>query len=656
MADPVAHGPTLAASHPDATGPGERLAAGHACGDYVVETFLGTGAMGEVYAGRHPVIGKRVAIKVLRRDAGSSEAAERLVREARATSQIDHPNVIDIFALGRLADGRLYLVMDLVDGRSLRQLLADGPLAPDRALAIVDGIADALDAAHARGVIHRDLKPDNIMIAGERRVHVLDFGLAKLVQPDAPIAPGTLTGQGTWLGTPGYMAPEQWSADGAGPASDRYALGVIAFELLAGVPPFSAPSVPAMMEQHFRAAVPAISAKGKVALPDAVDDVLRRALAKDPAARFPTARALADALRDAMGTAVRPAHAAPPPRAGKRPWLPAVAGAGVLGVGVVAAVALRPGSEAAPAAPPPAHDDEPTIQLTSTPDQAQVLVGGQAAGTTPLSIHLARGASADVTLRKAGYLEAHRSVTASAAFELTPVTGFEGVWRLPQGELRALAREGDRVDVFKLDTVTGPRRFYRHYAFAPADHGAAFASDEEIVDARAPDDPSCHVAVHVEYRYDPNGNTLELRREVAAIGFAGGHCVVNERRTETSALVRADGEADVHETPAPAGDVKVIRKRPPKKAPPKQDLTTGPAPNSPLADKKQNDNDLGQQKAVDIPQGNMEQAANPPPQPAPKSRPIGKKQSAVNFDQPVPQPAPQQLTPQQQQATPRTKK
>jgi tRNA A-37 threonylcarbamoyl transferase component Bud32 len=631
MADPVAHGPTLAASQPDAAGPGERLAAGQACGDYVVETFLGTGAMGEVYAGRHPVIGKRVAIKVLRRDAGSSEAAERLVREARATSQIDHPNVIDIFALGRLADGRLYLVMDLVDGRSLRQLLADGPVAPDRALAIVDEIADALDAAHARGVIHRDLKPDNIMIAGERRVHVLDFGLAKLVQPDGAIAPGTLTGQGTWLGTPGYMAPEQWSADGAGPASDRYALGVIAFELLAGVPPFSAPSVPAMMEQHFRAAVPAISAKGKVALPDAVDDVLRRALAKDPAARFPTARAMADALRDAMGTAVRPAHAAPPPRAGKRPWLPAVAGAGVLGVGVVAAVALRPGSEAAPAAPPPAGED--TIQLTSTPEQAQVLVAGQPAGTTPLSIHLARGATADVTVRKAGYLEAHRSVTASAAFELAPVTGFEGVWRLPQGELRALAREGDRVDVFKLDTVTGPRRFYRHYAFVPAEHGAAFASDEEIVDARGPDDPSCHVAVHVEYRYDPDANALELRREVAAIGFAGGHCVVNERRTEASELVRADGERDVHETPAPAVDVKVIRKRRPKRPPPKQ-------PPAPKQDLTQLGTKGQQYNALD----NSEQAANPPPP----------QQQAPNA--PVPQPAPQQLTPQQQQAAPRTKK
>ena len=308
--DPLAHSPTLAAT--SAQLPGERLAEGTSVGEYVVERFLGAGAMGEVYAGKHPVIGKRVAIKVLRRDAAGGEAAERMIREARATSAIDHPNVIDIFALGRLDDGRLYLVMDLVDGQSLRAALANGPLPADELLAILDALADALDAAHARGVIHRDLKPDNIMVR-DKRVFVLDFGLAKLVasaHSDQPIAPGTLTGQGTWLGTPGYMAPEQWSVDGAGPASDRYALGVIAFELLAGSLPFAASSVPAMMEQHFRAAVPSVSSRGPAHVPAAVDDVLRRAMAKDPAARFATARAMVDALRDAMGTGVSPARSA----------------------------------------------------------------------------------------------------------------------------------------------------------------------------------------------------------------------------------------------------------------------------------------------------------------------------------------------------------
>jgi serine/threonine-protein kinase len=406
MPDTLAHSPTLAASGAPAADAGERLPAGHGVGEYVVEAFLGTGAMGEVYAGRHPVIGKRVAIKVLRRDAAGSEAAERMVREARATSQIDHPNVIDIFALGRLDDGRLYLVMDLVDGRSLRDVLRDGPLAPDEALTILDAIADALDAAHARGVIHRDLKPDNIMIGSARgHVSVLDFGLAKLVQSahdGAPIAPGTLTGQGTWLGTPGYMAPEQWSVDGAGPASDRYALGVIAFELLAGVLPFAAASVPAMMEQHFRAAVPSVSSRGSVSLPSAVDDVLRRALAKDPAERFASARAMIDALREAMGTAVRAAITAKPRPAGRKLWLPAAAGAGVLGVGVIAAIAMRPGNSddrGKPAIETHAAGDS-AITVVASPDTAEVSFDGRVVPAK--RVVLKRGASTSVVESDAG--------------------------------------------------------------------------------------------------------------------------------------------------------------------------------------------------------------------------------------------------------------
>src|SRR4051812_30716160 len=152
----LAHGPTLAA-HP--AGDGERLAAGATAGEYVVDRFIGAGAMGEVYAGLHPVIGKRVAIKVLRRELASSEqAARRFVREAQAVNQIDHPNVVNIFAFGRLDDGRLYLVMDLVEGRSLREVVAKGPTEMTEALEILGAIAEALDAAHERGGVHRDLK------------------------------------------------------------------------------------------------------------------------------------------------------------------------------------------------------------------------------------------------------------------------------------------------------------------------------------------------------------------------------------------------------------------------------------------------------------------------------------------------------------------
>jgi tRNA A-37 threonylcarbamoyl transferase component Bud32 len=565
----VAHSPTLGSS--PAPG-GERLAAATTVGDYVIDRFIGAGAMGEVYAGHHPVIGKRVAIKVLRRElAADEEAAKRLTREAQAVNQVDHPNVIDVFAIGRLDDGRLYLVMDLVEGRSLRQVVGDGPLDLAAALELVDPIAGALDAAHARGVVHRDLKPDNVVVSAGTppKLFVLDFGLAKLVTAtsDGLAVPSTLTGQGTWLGTPGYMAPEQWSADGAGPASDRYALGVIAFELLAGELPFSAPSIPAMMEKHFRAPVPALSARGTLAIPSAIDDVLRKAMAKDPAERFPTARAMVDALRAGAGTGVGARAAVAAVDGRRRSWVPAAAGVGVLGFAIVAVIAVRGGE---PDHPRPPNDrsgvPEGTVRIdvTSTPDKAEVTRDGALVGTTPVSIYLAPGASANLVVRKPGYLPAEHRVTAGSSSGGFPVTlvevhQFNGVWQLPDGELRALERSGDQVDIYKLDEVAGERHFYRHFPLVAAKVGVAFASDDEIVDARAPDDPQCHVPVRVEYRYRPEGDALELQREKVGIDLVGGHCVVRTRAVDTSALVRVDASTTTPtEHLAPAGIVKDV--------------------------------------------------------------------------------------------------
>ncbi len=574
---PLAHGPTLTATTPredDA-----RLAAGAPIGEYVIDRFLGAGATGEVYAGRHPVIGKRVAIKVLRPDlAASPEAAERFIREARAVNQIEHENVVDVFGFGRLEDGRLYLVMDLVEGKTLRAHLVDGPLELSVALAILEPIATALDAAHARGVVHRDLKPDNIVLtaATPPKVFVLDFGIAKLISTanaNHAIDPATLTGRGTWLGTPGYMAPEQWSADGAGPASDRYALGVIAFELLAGAPPFSAASVPAMMEQHFRAEVPTLAARGAVGVPAALDPVLQRALAKDPDARFPSARAFVVALRDAAGSGARPAKRVDVPATrSHRPWWLALTGVGLLGAGVIVVLATRHD----PAPPVAAPIDEPApgegfIEVVSSPPGAAIELAGERRGSTPARLTAKQGATIELAVAKPGYLAARRTLTVErenhVELRLAAVSQFVGRWRLANGELRELARNGDQVDVFKVSAVRGgPRTFFRHYEFVPAEHGVAFASDEEIVDPRAPNDPGCHVRVHVEYRYDPATDVLEQRRDKVTIALAHGNCVVQSRDVEPTFLTRVDGATDTVEIPAPVGKPIVsATKKPPRR-------------------------------------------------------------------------------------------
>jgi tRNA A-37 threonylcarbamoyl transferase component Bud32 len=577
MADsnPLAHSPTLTA-----TTPGEdsaRFAAGATVGEYVIDRFIGAGAMGEVYAGKHPVIGKRVAIKVLRHElAASAEAAERFIREARAANQIDHENVIDVFAFGRLDDGRLYLVMDLVEGKSLRAALVDGPLDLDRALAILDTIAGALDAAHKKGVVHRDLKPDNIVLtnATPPKVFVLDFGIAKLISTAnaGDAGPGTLTGKGTWLGTPGYMAPEQWSADGAGPASDRYALGVIAFELLSGALPFSAPSVPGMMEQHFRAKVPALSARGAVGVPAQIDAVIERALAKEPEKRFATAREFVEALRAAAGTGVHRARGAvAAPVSARTLWVPAIAGTALLGGAVVVVLMSRereakPAPAVAPPAAPEPAQPASDVEIVSVPPGAAVLRAGTVVGKTPTRVRSKPGETLDVLISKPGYLPEPRALEVQPtdnklAVNLVQVSGFQGVWKLGNGELRSFRRNGDRVDVYKLVEVNGHATFFKTYEFVHAERGVAFADDDEIVDARAPNDPRCHIKVHVEYRYNPTGDELEQLRDKVKIGFKDGSCTVDSVKATPTKLARAE-VVDALEIDAPAG---TPNKKPPAK-------------------------------------------------------------------------------------------
>jgi len=257
-------------------------------GRYEILGVLGRGGMGTVYSARDRAIDETVAVKVLRPEiAGSPEFKQRLVSEVRLARRVTHPNVCRIHEYGE--DGGLrFLVMELVEGRDLTRVLAEGRLPPDEARAIAAQAADALQAIHAAGVVHRDLKSANVMVDAAGAVKLMDFGIAKPVIDGAAAAPS-----GYVVGTPEYMSPEQGRGRPVDARSDIYALGVVVFELFTGRVPFRADSPVATLMMHVEAPPPL----DDPALPPDVAAVLERALAKDPAGRFQTARAMADALR-----------------------------------------------------------------------------------------------------------------------------------------------------------------------------------------------------------------------------------------------------------------------------------------------------------------------------------------------------------------------
>jgi hypothetical protein len=246
--------------------------------------------------------------------------------------------------------------------------------------------------------------------------------------------------------------------------------------------------------------------------------------------------------------------------ASTRSLVPAIAGVGVLGVAVAAYFATRgpdkPAVSLRNEEPPVVQPGEIAVEIVSIPPGAEVKTD-HVVGTTPMSLPLAAGAQATLIVTKPGYLPITRTVRAEPdkpqMFELTAVTGFNGTWRMKNGELRWFERAGEQVSVYKLTEVAGRREFFKNYKFAPVDKGIAFAADDEIVDPRKPEDPNCHVPVHVEYRYDPQEDVLELRREKVSIDMHAGSCVVRKRHVETDLLVHVDRARDEVEISAPVG-------------------------------------------------------------------------------------------------------
>ena len=259
---------------------------------------IARGGMGDIYRAEDGVLGRIVAVKVLaERYADEDSIRRRFTHEALAAARLSNaPNTVTIFDVGE-HEGRPYIVMEYLPGGSLADRIeAEGAQPPGRALAWLGQTAAALDAAHAHGIIHRDVKPGNLLLDDEDDVRVADFGIASAVGLDS------FTAAGTVLGTAGYLAPEQARGEQATPASDRYALAVVAFELLTGTRPFAMDSPTAEAAAHVHGAIPSASERNP-ALPHELDDVLARGLAKEPERRFAACADLVHALRDALDAA-----------------------------------------------------------------------------------------------------------------------------------------------------------------------------------------------------------------------------------------------------------------------------------------------------------------------------------------------------------------
>lgn len=268
-------------------------------GDYLVQEMVGAGGMGFVYRGIQPVIGKPVAIKVLRPEiAKNPRQMQRLLAEARAANAIQHRGIIDIFTLGQTTDKRSYIVMEYLHGEPLDAvLMGRAPLPPTEVLTILSDVLAALSATHAVGVIHRDLKPSNIFVVsqagGTKYTKLLDFGLAK--QSALPGGDTPQTQVSVVVGTPEYMAPEQARGDPVGPKTDIYALGVIAFQMVTGQLPFQAGSPVETLLRQVNAPAPRASSV-LPSVPPVLDELILRMMAKSPEQRPPSA----DAVRQEM--------------------------------------------------------------------------------------------------------------------------------------------------------------------------------------------------------------------------------------------------------------------------------------------------------------------------------------------------------------------
>lgn len=350
---------------------------GTVCAGYVIERVLGVGGMGTVYVARHPRLPRREALKVLSREyLADPEFHARFLREAELVARLDHPNIVAVHDRG-VFEGQPWIAMQFVEGTDAAALVRAGPAAlpVQRVLHIVGSVASGLDAAHRAGMVHRDVKPANILIelrpGRPDQVYISDFGIGRSTDRST-----ALTEPGSVLGTLSYAAPEQITGAVVDHRADVYALGVTMYELLTGAKPFRGPGLADLMRAHLELPPPRPSAAVPT-LPPAIDGVIATAMAKNPAERFPSCGALAAAAAAALGADIPhragPAPVPPRPRGRAVRFGPAL-GALALAVVAVATLLTRCTPGGADSAHPPATTAPPVTTASASWGQYQFMV------------------------------------------------------------------------------------------------------------------------------------------------------------------------------------------------------------------------------------------------------------------------------------------
>jgi DNA-binding beta-propeller fold protein YncE len=335
------------------------LALGDEVAGYRIDARIARGGMGVVYRATHLGLDRPVALKVIARElAGDASFRDRFLRESRLAARLDHPAVVPVYD-SRDVDGELIVAMRLVEGGDLRALIErEGPLPPARATALLGQVAAALDAAHAAGIVHRDVKPHNVLVEGER-AYLSDFGLAKAIDESGGGSMASV------VGTVAYMSPEQWRGEAVGPPADIYSLGCVLFEAVTGVVPYARAD-----------ADPETTPR----MPAGLEGAIEKATAPNPADRFATAAELIDAARAADEGETRPTRILTEPfeeprkpRKRRSRWPLLAGGAVVLAAAVVAAVLLLSGGGSGPTVSPPVAIGKPPLRIAAGSEKIWVL-------------------------------------------------------------------------------------------------------------------------------------------------------------------------------------------------------------------------------------------------------------------------------------------